>query len=138
MSSNLVRIDVAFLFQLAGMKVGQRVDPVVFHRAFDAYRAAYKRILTEYRDRPSAHNPDGTRAYRADPFAALAEPRDGAKVFAVWFTRNQAFSRPMLIDLLCLCSIRMVDSAMEAGIPCLFAGAREIRRYETTETAEIF
>ncbi|WP_321935455.1 hypothetical protein [Paraburkholderia sp. J8-2] len=138
MKEKLVKVDVAFLFQLAGMKAGESVEPALFHKAFDVYRAAYKRILTEYRDRPSARNPDGSRAYRTEAFSALADPRDGAKVFAVWFTSDRAFSRPMLIDLLCLCSMRMVDAAVEAGIACLFLGAREVKTYETVETSELF
>ena len=142
MTKKLVRVDVAFLFQLAGMKDKARVEPDVFHKAFDAYRAAHRRILQEYSDRPSACNADGTRAYRAEALSAFAEPRDGARVFAVWFTSARVFTRPMLIDLLVLCSMRMVDAAMEARIPCLFVGAREIKTYQsvvcTEEHTEIF
>jgi hypothetical protein len=137
LETKLVKVDVAFLFQLAGMTVDTDTPSELYQKAIAVYQAAHKRVAGRYDTLPSNRNPDGKTAYRLQAQAGLAEPRDGAKVFALWFSGENEFSRDAMLDLTTICTSYMHDAAVEAGIPSLFAGARRMRQYETVAWDEV-
>lgn len=137
-TTKLIRVDVVFLYQLAGMTVGDETPADLQAKAFSAYRAAHKRVAADYEKLASARKADGSAAYRLEAIAGLAEPRDGAKVFALWFSSADDFTRAAKVDLLALCGQRMFDAAYDQDISSYFVGARQMRKLETEEWYEIF
>lgn len=136
-ATKLIRVDVAFLYQLAGTTVGDETPADLQAKAFSAYRAAHKRVGADYEKLASARKEDGSPAYRLEAIAGLAEPRDGAKVFALWFSSADDFTRAAKVDLMALCGQRMFDAAYDEGVSSYFMGARQVRRLETEEWADI-
>ncbi|CAJ7239339.1 Uncharacterised protein [Burkholderia pseudomallei] len=136
-NTRLTRVDIAFLYQLAGMTVGDETPADLQAKAFSAYRAARKRVAADYEKLASARKEDGSPAYRLEAIAGLAEPRDGAKVFALWFSSAGDFTRAAKVDLMALCGQRMFDAAYDQGISSYFMGARQVRKLETEEWDEI-
>jgi hypothetical protein len=136
-TTKLIKVDVAFLYQLAGMTVDSETPADLQMKAFSAYTAAHKAVAADYEKRSSARRADGSPAYRLEAIAGLAEPRDGAKVFALWFSSTEDFSRDALLELNALCGRCIFNAAYEHGISTHFAGARQMRKLETVEWAEI-
>ena len=136
-TTKLIKVDVAFLFQLADMTVGSETPSDLQTKAFSAYQAAHKAVAADYEKLGSARKADGSPAYRLEAIAGLAEPRDGAKVFALWFSSTEDFQRAAKVDLTALCGRCMFDAAYERGINSTFYGARQCRKFETIEWAEI-
>ncbi|QHP90704.1 hypothetical protein EXE55_07035 [Burkholderia glumae] len=136
-TTKLIRVDVAFLYQLAGMRVGDETPADLQAKAFSVYRTAHKKVAADYEQLASARKEDGSPAYRLEAIAGLAEPRDGAKVFALWFSCADDFTRAAKVDLMALCGQRVFDAAYDQGISSCFMGARRVRRLETEEWDEI-
>lgn len=136
-TTKLIRVDIAFLYQLAGMTVNNETPAELQTKAFSVYRTAHKRVAADYEQLASARKEDGSPAYRLEAIAGLAEPRDGAKVFALWFSSADDFTRAAKVDLMALCGQRMFDAAYDQGISSNFMGARRVRRLETEEWDEI-
>lgn len=136
-TTKLIRVDVAFLYQLAGMTVGDETPADLQAKAFSVYRTAHKRVAADYEKLASARKADGSSAFRLEAIAGLAEPRDGAKVFALWFSSADDFTRAAKVDLMAMCGQRMFDAAYDQGISSDFMGARQVRRLETEEWDEI-
>lgn len=136
-TTKLIRVDIAFLYQLAGMTVDNETPADLQATAFSAYRVAHKRVAADYEKLASARRADGSPAYRLEAIAGLAEPRDGAKVFALWFSSTDEFTRAAKVDLIALCGQRMFDAAYDQGISSYFVGARQMRKLETVEWSEI-
>lgn len=137
MTTKLIKVDIAFLFQLADMAEGNETPTEAYKKAITAYHTAHAAVAAGYARLPSARNADGSAAYRLEPVAGLAEPRDGAKVFALWFSSTEDFSRDARLDLTVLCSRCVSEAAFNLGIASKFAGARQMRKLETVEWAEI-
>ncbi|MCA8198630.1 hypothetical protein [Burkholderia vietnamiensis] len=135
--TKLIRVDVAFLYQLAGMRVGDETPADLQAKAFSAYRMAHTRVAADYEKLTSVRKADGSSAFRLEAIAGLAEPRDGAKVFALWFSSADDFTRAAKVDLIALCGQRMFDAAYDQGISSYFVGARQMRKLETVEWSEI-
>lgn len=136
-TAKLIRVEVAFLYQLACMTVSDETPAELQAKAFSVYRTAHKRVAADYEQLASARKEDGSLAYRLEAIAGLAEPRDGAKVFALWFSSADDFTRAAKVDLMALCGQRMFDAAYDQGISSYFMGARRVRRLETEEWDEI-
>ncbi|CAJ3337175.1 hypothetical protein [Burkholderia pseudomallei] len=136
-TTKLISVDIAFLYQLAGMTVDNETPADLQTKAFSAYRAAHKAVAADYGKRASARKADGSSAYRLEAIAGLAEPRDGAKVFALWFSSADDFTRAAKVDLMALCGQRMFDAAYDQGISSYFVGVRQLRKLETVEWADI-
>lgn len=136
-TTKLIRVDVAFLFQLADMTVDSETSAELQSKAFAAYQAAHRMVAADYEKLASARNADGSRAYRLEAIAGLAEPRDGAKVFALWFSSAEDFTRAAKNNLTALCGQCIFDAAYERGINSIFYGARQMRKFETEEWADI-
>jgi hypothetical protein len=137
MTTTLKKVEIAFLFQLADMTVDAEVNAAAYQKAIATYQAAHTLVSARYQNLSSARNADGAPAYRLEAQAALAAPRDGAKVFAVWFSSTEEFSRKAMAELTALCAGCVSDSAYDMGVTSKFAGARQIRTFETVETADI-
>ena len=136
-TTKLIRVDVAFLFQLADMTVGSETSAELQTKAFAAYQAAHKAVAAGYENRASARKDDGSTAYRLQAMAGLAEPRDGAKVFALWFSSTEDFTRAAKNELTALCGQCVFDAAYERGINSTFYGVRQCRTFESVEWADI-
>lgn len=136
-STKLIKVDIAFLFQLADMTVGGETPAELQAKAFSAYEAAHRAVAADYEKLVSARKADGTQAYRLEAVAGLAEPRDGAKVFALWFSSTGEFSREARVDLAALCGRCMFDAAYELGVNSVFHGARQCRTFESVEWTDI-
>jgi hypothetical protein len=136
-TTKLIRVDVAFLYQLADMRVDQETPADLQSKAFSAYRAAHTTVGAAYEKLASARKADGTAAYLLEAIAGLAEPREGAKVFALWFSSDEDFSRAARVELTALCGRCIFDAAYELGINSTFYGARQCRKFETVEWADI-
>lgn len=136
-TTKLIRVDIAFLYQLAGMTVNNETPTDLQTKAFSAYRAAHKAVAADYGKRASARKADGSSAYRLEAIACLAEPRDGAKVFALWFSSAEDFSRDARVELTALCGRCIFDAAYDHGISSYFMGVRQVRRLEIEEWADI-
>lgn len=138
-TTKLIRVDVAFLFQLADMTmtVGGETPAELQAKAFSVYQMAHKAVAADYEKLASARKADGSRAYRLEAVAGLAEPRDGAKVFAIWFSSADDFSREARVELTALCGRCMFDAAYEVDVNSVFYGARECRTVESVEWTDI-
>lgn len=135
--TKLIRVDIAFLFQLADMTVGSETPADLQAKAFSAYQAAHKAVAIDYGKLASARTSDGSPAYRLEAIAGLAEPRDGAKVFALWFSSTGDFSRQARVELAALCGRCVFDAAYKLDINSTFYGARQCRKFESVEWADI-
>jgi len=136
-TAKLVKVDLAFLFQLADMTVDSETSAELQTKAFAAYQAPHKAVAADYETRGSARKADGSPAYRLQAIAGLAEPRDGAKVFALWFSSAEDFTRAAKNELTALCGQCVFDAAYERRINSVFYGARQCRKFETVEWADI-
>jgi hypothetical protein len=137
MTTKLIKVDIAFLFQLADMTVDSETPTQAYKKAITAYHTAHAAVASRYSRLASAKKPDGSPAYLLEAVAGLAEPRDGAKVFALWFSSTEDFSRDARLDLTVLSSRCIADAAFDLGIASKFAGARQMRKLETVEWADI-
>jgi len=137
MTTTLKKVEIAFLFQLADMTVNAEPSVTDFQKAMAAYRAAYDLVSSRLRTLSSEQNAQGAHAYRLEAQAGFAAPRDGAKVFALWFSSAEDFSRKARAELTALCAGCVSDAAFDLGVASKFAGARQIRTLETVETADI-
>ncbi|WP_055329416.1 hypothetical protein [Burkholderia pseudomallei] len=136
-TTKLIRVDFAFLYQLADMTVDNETPADLQMKAFSAYRAAHKAVAADHGKLVSARKADGSIAYRLEAIAGLAEPRDGAKVFALWFSSAEDFSRDARVHLTALCGRCIFDAAYDHGISSYFVGARQMRKLETEEWADV-
>lgn len=136
-TTKLIRVDVVFLYQLADMTVDKETPADLQSEAFSAHQAAHKTVAAAYEKLASARKTDGTPAYRLEAVAGFAEPRGGAKVFALWFSSTEDFSREARVELTALCGRCIFDAAYDLGINCTFYGARQCRKFETVEWADI-
>lgn len=137
-TTKLIRVDVAFLFQLADMTVDGETPAELQAKALAAYQAAHKAVAADYEKLVSARKADGSRAYRLEAVAGLAEPRDGAKVFALWFSSAEDFFREARVELTALCGRCMFDAAYELDVNSVFYdGARQCRTVESVEWTDI-
>jgi hypothetical protein len=136
-TKKLVKVELAFLFQLADLKADDPIPEDVSRKVFDAYDAAHKVVKRDYPALTSIRNTDGTSAYSLEAQAGFADPREGDKVLAFWFSSKADFQRIALVQLSALCNRALNDAAFERGIGCFFAGVRKFCHFEVVESADI-